>query len=92
MQKQTTVLLLVGLLAVVAGIFLAPSFFGEAPAPVMQWDAADEVDGAEEEQPEAGEVATAEFDRTEVETTPGAPPVDDAAPMPSPGAPIARSA
>ena len=78
MQKQTTVLLLVGLLAVVAGVFLAPSFFGEAPAPVMQWDAADEVDGAEEEQPEAGEVATAEFDRTEVETTPGAPPVDDA--------------
>ena len=78
MQKQTTVLLLVALLAVVAGVFLAPSLSGDAPAPVMQWDASDEVEGAEQEQQEPGEVATAEFDRTEVEATPGGPPVDDA--------------
>lgn len=73
MQKQTVVLLLVALLGVGAAVFLVPGLSGEAPAPVMQWDTGDEVDGATEEAPENGEVQTAEFDRTEAAVTPGAP-------------------
>ena len=73
MQKQTVVLLLVALVGVGAAIFLAPGSTGDMPAPVMQWDTGDEVDGAQEEAAETGEVQTASFERTEAEVTPGAP-------------------
>ena len=46
MQKQTVILLIVALAAIAAGSFLVPQLFEPAPAPVVQWDTQDEVEGA----------------------------------------------
>ena len=77
MQKQTIVLLLLALMALGAGAFLVPSLFREVPAPVMRWDADDEVDGVEEEQPEPATAETAALDRTEAALEPAKPQVTD---------------
>ena len=77
MQKQTIVLLLLALMALGAGAFLVPNLFREAPAPVMRWDADDEVDGVEEEQPEPATAETAALDRTEAALEPAKPQVTD---------------
>ncbi len=79
MQKQTLILLIVALAAIAAGSFLAPQLFEPAPAPVVQWETDDEVDGAEQEQPGADAIETAGFERTEAEAeaVPVAAPVSD---------------
>ena len=70
MQKQTIVLLLLALTALGAGALLAPSLLHEASAPVMRWDADDEVDGVEEAQVEPATAETAALDRTEADIEP----------------------
>ena len=77
MQKQTIVLLLLALMALGAGAFLVPNLFREAPAPVMRWDADDEVDGVEEAQPEPETAESAALDRTEAALEPAKPQVTD---------------
>ena len=65
MQKQTVILLIVALAAIAAGSFLVPQLFEPAPAPVVQWDTQDEVEGAQEQQLDPDAVETAAFERTE---------------------------
>ncbi|MCK5942904.1 MAG: carboxypeptidase regulatory-like domain-containing protein [Planctomycetes bacterium] len=77
MQKQTLVLLLVALAAVAAGAFILPSMFDEPEAPVMQWDASEEVEGSEPEPTAPDTAETASFERTEAELAPGAAVVSD---------------
>ncbi|MEC9047562.1 MAG: carboxypeptidase-like regulatory domain-containing protein [Planctomycetota bacterium] len=79
MKNQTLVLLLLAVLGIVAGVFLLPNSGSEAPPPVIQWNADDEVDGAEEQQAEPVTAETGEIERTEAELTPGAPAVVDEA-------------
>ena len=56
-----------------------PSSAGDAPPPVMQWEADDEVEGADQEQAEPATAETGEIERTEAELTPGAPALADEA-------------
>ena len=79
MKNQTVALLLLAVLGVAAGAFFMPSSAGDAPPPVMQWEADDEVEGADQEQAEPATAETGEIERTEAELTPGAPALADEA-------------
>lgn len=72
MQKPTIILLILALVALIAGALYLPQMIGEPEAPVMQWDTSDEVDGSQDE-PEAVGVEGAEIERTSVDITPGQP-------------------
>ena len=76
MKKPTLILLILALLAAIAGAIYVPQLFGDTEAPVIQWTAADEVDGSQDETDPA-ESAGAEFERTAAEVEVGAPLTDN---------------
>ena len=72
MQKPTIVLVIIAVLAVIAGALYLPQLIDEPDAPVMHWDASDEVDGSQDE-PEAVSVEAGSVERTAAEISPVAP-------------------
>ncbi|MFT7537085.1 MAG: hypothetical protein ACI85K_003041, partial [Hyphomicrobiaceae bacterium] len=71
MQKPAIILLVVAVVALIAGAFYLPQLIGEPEAPVMHWDASDDVDGSQGE-PETVDVEGADIQRTAAQITPGA--------------------
>src|SRR5690606_42022797 len=76
MQKPTIVLLLLAVIALIAGALYLPKLIAEPDAPVMHWDASDEVDGSQDEADPATTEA-AGFDRTTADVTAAAPVRED---------------
>ena len=49
MQKPTIILLLIAVIALIAGVFYLPQLVSTPAAPVMTWSESDEVEGSEDE-------------------------------------------
>jgi protocatechuate 3,4-dioxygenase beta subunit len=72
MQKPTIILLFLAVIALIAGAIYLPQLTAEPDAPVMHWDASDEVDGSQDT-PDPAAAETADIDRTTAEVTQIAP-------------------